>query len=166
MVSKQLFSSKKQSSSSFNIAMIGKAYDLKDPNLFFEIANSKFKTDSKLNFYWIGDVSLLKKSEIKNQLQVKFTGEIDYSKMHKIWSFIDILLVTSRVEIVPLIILEAMRSSTLVICRDYEGYNELIKNFDTGLIYKSKDEAVDIIDNITSDSVLRNQIISNAKTTF
>ena len=85
--------------------------------------------------------------------------------MKSVWNEIDILLVTSKVEIMPLIVLEAFLSETIVISSNFSGVKNVIKNNVDGFVFNIKNyqEAIELIDFVVKrDSKLNNRMIENA----
>ena len=151
------------------VAMIGKIYDIKNPFLFCTIAEEVLKARDDIIFVWIGDGPLLrdvsmhiKKLGLINK--VRFIGPIGYEKMKAAWRDIDILLLTSRIEIFPIIALEAYQSHALVISTNFLGVKEVIDDGVTGYIFNQEapNEAVQkIISTVDHPNTIKN-ITNNA----
>ena len=152
------------------VAMVGAIYDLKNPELFYEIASEYTQINEDVTFVWVGDGPSIEDFRVRvsvNDLNnnIKFVGKVEYNNMKSVWNEIDILLVTSKVEIMPLIVLEAFLSETIVISSNFSGVENVIKSNVDGFVFNIKNyqEAIELIDFVVKrDSKLNNRMIENA----
>ncbi len=147
------------------IAMVGSVYDIKQPYFFCKIAKKFLNKFSNCTFVWIGGGDLLDKlrkyvAKEGMEQKIKFIGQIAPKFMQKVWQDIDILLLTSNIEIFPLIVLEAYHSQTVVISTNFEGVEEVIKDRKTGLVFDmtNSDTAVAKLEYILHNDIISNQL--------
>jgi len=154
------------------VAMVGSVYEIKNPFLFCHIAEEVLKKRKDTTFLWIGDGPMLPEMneyiKSKKLNNIKFIGSIDYQDIKDAWNAIDVLLLTSKIEIFPLILLEAYQNKSLVLSTNYLGVAEVIKNGFTGYIYNMNDvkEASDLLNNIFSYENITQLITNNAKSYY
>lgn len=152
--------SKKTITSDILIIMTGKFYHLKNPELFYEIASQDFHVNKKVKFLWVGEGA--EKSGFKAE-NLEFQSQLSHDEIVQLHQSASILLVTSRIEIIPLMVIEAMKYSTLVISYAYEGVEELIENNVNGYIFESVTQAKSIIEDSINDPMTTQKIIDNAR---
>jgi glycosyltransferase involved in cell wall biosynthesis len=157
----------------FIIANAGSIYDLKNPRLFIDIANLVLKETKDVTFIWFGDgdtrLSILKELDNKKMSGfIKFVGAVDSDLMPTVFQQVDGLLLTSKIETFPLVILEAYATNTLVFSSNYIGCSELVKDKRTGFVFNMNlaPEAASCILRSLSDETLRSKIIDNAAGLF
>lgn len=87
-----------------------------------------------------------------NGIKVKFTGGISQNEVLKILKDIDVLIIPSRNEGWPCIILEANACGTYIVATDVGGNREAIDNYgsivkvDSNLLENMADEVVKVLD--------------------
>lgn len=129
-----------------------------------KILKEKYKL-SPITFL-VGDGSLrndLEKYKIENNLNsVEFLGNVD--NIPKLLSQIDILIVPSVSEGFGLVVLEGMVSRKVVIASDILVMNELIKDGETGLLFKSENalSLASILLKVLKDKELCEKLQKNA----
>lgn len=148
-------------------------YDLKNPELFIKIAKKTLLKNKDITFLWIGGGdtvdeinSILKKEKMSEN--IKFVGQIHKKFMNSIFSQLDILLVTSKIETFPLSILEALMHKKVVFSSNFNGVDYLIRNNYNGFIFKENEyqKISNIIIDILSNKNNYDRISKNAKKTF
>jgi len=151
------------------VAMIGSVYDIKNPFLFCDIAKKTLDDQHNTTFIWIGDgpqLEHMKNYIIANKMEnyIKFIGPIEYQNMKAAWDEIDVLLLTSKIEIFPLILLEAYQYKTIVLTSNFSGVQEFVKNNITGYIFDMNhaNTAYDQLKNIFTDTSSRQKIVDTA----
>jgi glycosyltransferase involved in cell wall biosynthesis len=122
------------------IAMVGSVYDIKNPFLFCQIAEAMLQQNLNLTFLWIGEGEMLNvmKDHVTSlglESNIKFVGFVEFKKIESAWNEVDILLLTSKSEVFPLIILEAFQKNVLVLSSDFNGVDEMIIDGSTGYIF-------------------------------
>lgn len=135
-----------------NVFMVGPIYDLKNPCFFKDVAEA-FEHDSKVIFSWIGpegsDASL--NQCIIQSGVVNYLGELEFLEVQRVMCEADILLLTSKVEVTPLIMFEAFSSETLVISNDWLGVEGFIDHGTNGFILNNVKSVVDLIDDYSKN---------------
>ena len=109
------------------------------------------------------DEVILKKISLNNKLPAKFIGEID-----NIWNYLnacDIVILPSRVDPLPIVMLEAGFLGKPVIGANVDGIAETIKDHRTGLLFSSgnKNDLENKIIELLSDKELMEKIGHNFK---
>lgn len=123
------------------IAYIGNFYPVKNvevlPEIFADIQDDfdmhmrdNSEHDLNLKFWVIGDGRLRNKVESKikqiSTANVRFWGNVDAAKMPLIMACVDILVLPSRNEGLPLVAIEALKCGAAVIGSDAGGISEVI----------------------------------------
>ena len=122
---------------------------IKQPYLFFNIAEEVIKKNPNLSFVFVGKFidPQFKKLKNKNK-KIIFTGFIKNKILLSYLSQADFFLNTSLFETKSFSILESLSLGIPVICNNFSGSNELIKKNKTGHVfnYNNVNSAVSIID--------------------
>jgi glycosyltransferase involved in cell wall biosynthesis len=155
------------------LANAASIYDLKNPDLFINIAKIILKKNSDVTFLWFGngiEINNINDGLIFENLQQKimFVGPVEPDLMLNIYSQIDGFLLTSKIETFPLVILESYLSKTLVFCTNFLGSNEIVINNETGFIFdmdKPNEAATKILD-ILLNPILSSRITEQATRFF
>lgn len=150
---------RKTTTSNNLIIMTGKYYYLKNPELFSTIASQIYLSNKKIKFLWVGEGA--EKSTLKGE-NLNFKNQLSRDEVIQLHQSASILLLTSRVEIVPLTVIEAMKYKTLVLSYAYEGVEELIEDNVTGYVFDSAVQAKNLIENLINNPSVREEIINNA----
>jgi len=97
---------------------------------------------------------------------IKFYGEVSFPELF--YREIDILVLPSSTEGLPVTILEAMASGVIVIASNVGGISEIIKNKQNGLLLESykPDVIATVVQKLISDPVLCKELVSNANETI
>ena len=124
-----------------NLVVVGKFIDRKNQNLIISNLNKFTKTDEKIKFHFIG-----KNLNSYGQKMKKLLKQSPYKKMVSFHGFrknileyiyaADYLLLTANAEASPRVIYEAMALKTVVIASNIDGVPELIRDNETGYLYK------------------------------
>lgn len=149
------------------VAFIGRFTAVKNPMLFLDIASrvKEVFTGSAMpvHFVMIGEGEL--KADIKSHIEmhdlaeyVTLTGYV--ADMTGLYPAIDILLMTSDIEGIPMCILEAMSYSIPVLAPDVGGIPEIIRNAETGLLFprRNAQECTRLLVNLIKSSNLLRDI--------
>ncbi len=125
-----------QKNSRFTILFVGRDSEEKRFHLFLEIANS-FKNNQNVAFIVIGGFNKKKYSYLKN---IEFVGEIyDNSKINQFYAKSHLILITSRREGLPMVILEAMVYGVVPLSTDVGEIPEVIsKASKTGILISNE----------------------------
>ena len=135
------------------LATLGRISYQKNPTLFNEIAERM----PKENFVWIGD------GELRNDLSspnIKITGWLNRNEALKKLSEVDVFLLTSRWEGLPMALLEAMYMEKLCIVSNTIGNNDVIKNNVNGFVCDTVEDYIKAI-NVSEDK--KKILIQNAR---
>ncbi|MCR5850754.1 MAG: glycosyltransferase family 4 protein [Bacteroidaceae bacterium] len=131
------------------IVFAGGGAPSKAPELVHAILLKLLKTPTKFRFYWLGDthpplkrVQKLKKIEhiVPDDCRVIFTGKIPRNKATSILSQANIILIPSRREGCPMVLLEAMSAGVIVLTSDYENScREIVEDAKCGKVIPHND---------------------------
>lgn len=149
------------------IGIIGRITDIKNHDLFLDIAQHISQKQEDVHFLIIGDGELRSTLEEKVQTnnlsqKIHFTGWINETA--KIYADIDILVQTSKNEGTPVTIIEAMWYSIPVVSTNVGGIPDLILDKKTGFLINSfqPNDFVDVLLELLSDDQLRENIGSES----
>ncbi|WP_226581078.1 glycosyltransferase family 4 protein [Halobacillus litoralis] len=164
---KQFHFYEKETEDQFNIGILARLSEEKNHQLFIEIAN-KLKEIPSVKFHIAGDGP--ESDRISNMIstlglthKVSMLGNVDQPE-----SFIkgmDLLLLTSHLEVFPMVILEAMAVGTPVISINRGGIKEAILDGETGFLITdhSVDDFSSQIMSMHSDSEKTKKIVQAAR---
>jgi glycosyltransferase involved in cell wall biosynthesis len=124
------------------VGTVGRISKEKGQIYLLKAAKIVLKKFSNIKFVFIGDGEL--KSELITYATLNsltdnaiFTGY--YENLHEIFNAIDIFVIPSLTESLPLALLEAMAAGKPIISTNVGGIPEIIKNYKTGILVKPKD---------------------------
>ncbi len=124
------------------VAFIGRLVKLKGVNYFLEAAASILRNGKRVQFVVVGD-GPLKERLIKQAANLSISQHVHFIGFRKdipqILSVIDILVVPSLFEGLPLTILEAMHAGKTIIATRVGGIPEAIKDGETGILVSPRD---------------------------
>lgn len=131
---------RKEKSSTFKAGFSGRWSVEKRPELFLRIAENFMNPEFNIQFEMIG--SGMKQNLIFiEKCGVKFLGEINEdSKLIHFYEQIDILLITSKHEGFPMVIMEAMSHGVIPISTNVGGIDEHIINNENGFLIDGENE--------------------------
>jgi len=151
------------------IVCAGEVSKRKNPFLFLEIAKRILASNKQVQFIWLGDGPLLEsiRSTIKTQNLSKyiiFPGSVDRLEALKVISKSSVFLFTSQSEGFPLALIESMILKTIVMTADYDGFSEILRHEETGLVFSSNnlDQAVVMAQKYLESITQRNIIVNSA----
>ena len=78
--------------------------------------------------------------------KIIFTGHLSGKELLEFWKKVDCLMLTSKSEIFPTVVIEAFMSKTLVITTNFDGHDELVINGYNGLVVNKDNFEEEIID--------------------
>ncbi|GGF25886.1 mannosyltransferase [Halobacillus andaensis] len=162
----QFVYSTKKRTSTFNVGILARLSEEKNHDLFMDIANH-FRNDSHFQFHMAGDGP--EKERIRNRILSEGLNNVNMmggvSKPETFIKEMDVLLLTSKREIFPMVILEAMASGTPIIAIDRGGISEAVIDRSTGFLIKQHDvvEYSQRIKELEENDLLREQICWNAR---
>lgn len=123
-----------------NISFIGRLSEEKNPNDFFEI--SKLQKNLKFNIFGSGELSYL----VPNENNIFFYGYV--SDQNKIWRKTDLLLITSKHEGLPYVLIEAMSRGLIVISYKVGEIPNIIENGKNGFLVNNIEEMNNIVNKL------------------
>jgi len=133
------------------IAFIGSINERKDPKLFIKIIEALNKKHTNIQAIIAGKV-LDKKiytnicERIRmNKLPILYLGELQKEEISYLYKYIDILILTSKKDPLPTVILEAMNNNILVFSRNVDGVPEIIEDKVNGFLFDYADPIKQII---------------------
>lgn len=138
------------------IGIVGRITHAKNPELFNDIAT----LFPELTFMWIGD------GELKHLLtspNIIVTGWLSKKELYKKLISIDIYIMTSLWEGLPISLLEAMYFEKPSIVSNVIGNKDVIKHYESGFIANNKSEFIKYINILLEDSDLKEKICKCAK---
>lgn len=109
------------------------------------------------NYY----MKLIHTKSKKNNLDVKFIGQIDSNKLRYWYSSCDIFIMPSKTETLGFVTLEAMACETPICAYNAGGTRDIITHTVNGYLYNNKNELTKYIKLIYSNEEIRNAIINN-----
>lgn len=124
------------------IAMIGRLWEQKNPLCFVRSAISVVEKHANVSFYLIGD------GESRDELEATIFSSGFSDRIHILgWrsdvpdllNAIDVMVLPSRWEGMPLAILEAMSSSVPIVASDIPGNNHLVRDGIDGILFPVDD---------------------------
>jgi len=124
------------------VALIGRLVKLKGVNYFLEAAASILRSGKRVQFVVVGD-GPLKERLIKQAKNLRISQHVHFigfrEDIPQILAVIDILVVPSLFEGLPLTILEAMHTGKAIIASRVGGIPEAIKDGETGILVSPRD---------------------------
>lgn len=126
-------------------AVIGTIYPLKQQKLFVDAVELLNKQQQNDNRFWIigkiADQEYAKKvlKQIENKPYIQYLGEKSQTELSALYDKIDIVVVCSKQESLPIVVVEAlMRGKTSIVC-DNTGISQYITDKVNGYIYKTNE---------------------------
>lgn len=122
------------------VGMVGRLHELKDPLTFVRVGAKVRTTTPEIYLLWVGDgemreavISLAAQLEMSDRLVI--TGLRSEEEIPAFLQAMDVFVCTSRIEGVPLSILEAQAARRPVISSAYAGVEEVLEHEITGYCY-------------------------------
>ena len=133
-----------------------------DSESFYKNVDEAFKISNKLDKSKYEVHYLSYNGKAKTWYEVDKTyNKVDHNEVYKIYQDADILLKTSILESFSYPPLEMMATGGLCVVKENPGNKEFLKDNNNCILYTSIDDAVDKINNLSSDSKLRDKLIKN-----
>lgn len=141
------------------LGFIGSFYAYEGLSLLIESLPRILRQDPQIKLLLVGGgpqdaklKQLVKESNLEGS--VIFTGRVPHDQVHRYYDLVDIFVyprLSMRLTdlVTPLKPLEAMAQNRLVVASDVGGHKELIRDGETGVLFKA-DDAVDLADTIIS----------------
>jgi glycosyltransferase involved in cell wall biosynthesis len=149
------------------IGMVGNFRGMKGHDIFVQAAKLLLKVRDDFHFIMVGDGKERKKYEteinatgLKNQFH--FLGKV--SNIYNALNLMDIFVLPSKWEGLPISILEAMAFKVPVIAADVGGISEVLKSGQTGLLISPNDPVAlqGAVFKLLNDSYLRQKVMAQA----
>lgn len=125
------------------VGMVGRLWRQKNPGCLLEAAKKVLaRAERPVKFFFIGDGELreeLDQSIVAAGLQGRITVLGWRTDVPRLLSALDIFVLPSRWEGMPLAILEAMASGLAVVVSDIPGNHDLVEHEVDGLLFESED---------------------------
>lgn len=150
------------------IGMIGRLWEQKNPLLLLNAALEIIPDNSNVKFYFVGDgeyFTLMKNIIKKNELEDKIFLLGWRSDTTIILNALDIFVLPSKWEGMPLAILEAQSTAIPCVVSNIQGNRDIIDNYKTGLLFKSNSqkELIKSLNFLIYNSSKREEIGKNAR---
>ena len=149
------------------IGFVGRLTEVKDPLLFMEMVKTLHKSMDDLSFVIIGNgplVDVLENEIRKYELEGAVTLVGFTSDSISAISSLDLLVLTSRNEGIPNVILEAFVCQVPVLAVNVGGIPELIKDEKSGLLVNRSPQDLAVgAERLLQDADLRERVINGGK---
>jgi hypothetical protein len=136
------------------IASVGRVTRQKNPRKFIEVVES---LEISCKALWIGSGDPLIENELRNS-GIEVTGWIERKLIHEYFLSLDVFVMTSSWEGLPMTAIEAMAYGKPIVCTGFDGVEEFITNGLNGFICEDPQEAGKKIDLLLGNSKLRSQV--------
>ncbi|MCA0987036.1 glycosyltransferase family 4 protein [Guptibacillus algicola] len=162
----KFYFSSKQKSTHFKIGILARLSEEKNHKLFVQVAN-EFKDVPHLQFYIAGDgpehASIINQIESLGVQNITLLGNV--SNPGKFIREMDLLLLTSKREVFPMVMLEAMATGTPLLAVEVGGVKEAVIHNETGFLVRqySVDEFCDIIYHVLENEDISRQLVVRAR---
>jgi glycosyltransferase involved in cell wall biosynthesis len=113
------------------VGFVGRISEEKGPDIFLQMAKS-WQNDSELSFHCYGGGPMMENLANMHCKNLTFHGF--QSNMNAVWKNIDVLVISSRQEGMPMVAIEAMMRSIPVICSPVGELPTLLKNNIRGVV--------------------------------
>jgi hypothetical protein len=121
---------KKASSELLQVGFVGRLSKEKGPEQFLALADH-FKTNTNLRFHVFGD------GVLRNLFDGSSVVMHGMCEPEEIWATLDVLVISSYFEGLPMTVLEAMAHGVFVICPHIGALNEVITHNTTGFVVEN-----------------------------
>ena len=137
------------------LGFVGNIDDRKNPMMFLEFLNY-LKTQGehysgKIVYAYVLDPELLRLMQVyvsENALDVEFHEKLSRDEMSGFYKQIDFLMVTSKRDPLPTVVLEAFNCCVPVIAIDRDGIPEMVHNEVNGFLFNSQSDFGYLLENI------------------
>ncbi|KKL93916.1 hypothetical protein LCGC14_1869890, partial [marine sediment metagenome] len=135
-VNTEIFQKKKETGKIF-VTFIGRLSYIKGFDIYMNVIKELYKYDKDLKFLIIGKGPLKRLiKSVQKTLPILHSDFYPYEKMVDIYNHSKVVLITSRFEGVPTILLESLACETPVIASSVGGISEVLRNDENGLLIK------------------------------
>lgn len=151
------------------VIYVGRGAEEKCVHLIGRAADQCRRAGVQAEFIFVGDVAGA--IEIEHRDSCIFKGEIgQFDELEKIYNEADVLVLTSRSEGFPVVIMEAMAHGVVPVSTDVGGIADHVKDGINGLLIRAEDEAeivaslVTLVERLAEDRASLLQMSRNAYT--
>lgn len=154
-----------------NFLLVGRLTKVKNHELMIKALSNLNKNKFDFKCVIIGEgeeEENLKKLILQCKLEDKVILDGFRENVREYMNKSDVLVMTSLMEGIPLVVLEAFAEKLLVVSSNVGGINEVIENRVNGILYKSNDvdELCDILKDVLLNKIQRNRFIESAYDCF
>jgi glycosyltransferase involved in cell wall biosynthesis len=142
------------------IVTVGGIRAQKNPRLFAEIARRS--KDLGVRFLWIGDGDAVLKDELR-AAGVEVSGWLGRTEVMSCLQRASLYLSTASWEGMPVSVIEAMLLGLPAVVSACAGNVDVVRHLDTGAIFGTAEEAVELIARLAGDAVLREDMAVRAR---
>jgi len=140
------------------ITFIGRLSYIKGLDKFIHLIESLYKLNKNLKFRIIGSGRLLHLViEARKKYPIEYFHSFPYDQMNKIYNTSKLLVISSRFEGVPTILLESLACGTPVVANNIGGISEVLLHKYNGLIFNDindNDSIMEILNLIQEENLL------------
>lgn len=130
--------------------------------------NEITKHEKNLQLVIVGEGSLRNplektKDDLNLMDKVHFTGKLHESQLVPLLKLAKALVLPSKFEIMPMVILEAWAAECPVVAKKFYGVQTLITHKKTGLLYEKENELPPLVHELLTNESLRNNLIGETR---
>ena len=153
---------------SFNIVFVGRLAKEKNVDLLLSAQKEIIKKNKNINLIIIGDGPDMEEyKETSKKLGIDkntfFTGKVPWEEVPLYYRIADVFATASTTETQGLTVIEAMAASVAPICIDDESFRNTVIDGLNGRIFKTEDEYVKIILELSKDKKTLTQLQKQAR---
>lgn len=160
------------SSEPFRLVGVGTIIEVKGVDRFIDWLKALSLTGVNCEGVWLGDGPLRSVMELRAKncfVEMQWLGNVDSETVAEELLKADVMLLTSKFEVLPLAALEAMSNFTPIVTTDFFGAGDFVQDQVTGLVLPidvSPGQAAERILALLNDSALLLQMGVNARSHF
>lgn len=162
----EIYKSLKVDKDDFLILFVGRVAEEKNIEFLIEAHKKLVKEDNKYKLIIVGDGPDIKNlKELSKDIKdnVVFAGKSLWEDVPCYYDIADIFVTASRSETQGLTVLEALASSTPVVCANDPSYIDAIVPGSNGFVFDTEEEYLENIKKIRKDNKLREEFSINAR---
>lgn len=153
---------------SFNIVFVGRLAKEKNVDLLLSAQKEIIKKNKNINLIIIGDGPDMEEyKETSKKLGIDkntfFTGKVPWEEVPLYYRIADVFATASTTETQGLTVIEAMAASVAPICIDDESFRNTVIDGLNGRIFKTEDEYVKIVLDLSKDKKTLSQLQRQAR---
>jgi glycosyltransferase, group 1 family len=162
----EIYKSLKVDKDDFLILFVGRVAEEKNIKFLIEAHKKLVKEDNKYKLIIVGDGPDIKNlKELSKDIKdnVVFAGKSLWEDVPCYYDIADIFVTASRSETQGLTVLEALASSTPVVCANDPSYIDAIVPGSNGFVFDTEEEYLENIKKLRKDNKLREEFSINAR---